>query len=117
VVCSVESGCFRPITPGVLRRNYPLGLAVSGYMKLLAIALSVLAPSASFGQPAHEGRRGTPERHGGHGIEVPRAWGPAIAPELRSRSTRDVPMGGGKPTKDHPPIGAGNHDDRHTRPF
>ena len=77
-------------------RNHPFRYAVSGTMNLLAIALLVLATSASLGQPAQEGRRNPPDRSR-EGVEVPRAWGPAIVPELRSRATRDVPMGGGKP--------------------
>jgi hypothetical protein len=94
-------------------RNYPFDMLLAG-MNLLAIALLVLATSASLGQPAQEGRRNPPDRSREQGVEVPRAWGPAIVPELRSRATRDVPMGGGKPKDSR---GDQDSDDRHTRPF
>jgi hypothetical protein len=90
-----------------------LRYAVSGHEPPRDRALSVGYVCITW-TAAQEGRRNPPDRSREQGVEVPRAWGPAIVPELRSRATRDVPMGGGKPKDSR---GDQDSDDRHTRPF
>jgi hypothetical protein len=69
--------------------------------RFLAFALLLLAGSAAFAQqPAPDKPTSAIPNKGQN--SAPPAGGAAIPPELRSNSTKDIPMGNGKPKEGAP---------------
>ena len=64
--------------------------------RLIAIVVGVLAASGSFAQPAPDKASPSPPSTGSI-REAPQIGGASINPELRSKATKDIPMGIGKP--------------------
>jgi hypothetical protein len=79
--------------------------------QLFAFALLVLAGSAAFAQqPAPDKPTSSIPSKGQN--STPPAGGAAIPPELRSNSTKDIPMGNGKPKENAPAAAERNEKGR-----
>ena len=77
--------------------------------QLFAFAILVLATSVSFAQPVPD--KASPSAPSG-AQNAPPVGGAGIAPELRSKATKDIPMGNNKPKPSGPASGEGRNDKR-----
>lgn len=72
-------------------------------LKCFILAASVLAGSAALAQPASDKTTTAPAPTGSQTREVPPPPGGAAIPsDLRSKATKDIPMGNGKPKSSEP---------------
>jgi hypothetical protein len=74
----------------------PTTASLVAMAQLFTIAVLVLAASGAFAQPAPD--KASPSAPSTGSIrEAPPIGGASINPELRTKATKDIPMGNGKP--------------------